>query len=353
MADTRFFSRNQSKTLQELADTGRAELYRPADATYVIDDVAPLDRAGDHEISFLDNPKYIDTFQQSHAAACIVKEKFIPKAPPGMRLLVSDDPYRSYALIAQYFYPYVPLESSISPSAHIDASATIGKDCCIAPGAVIGKDAVIGDQCVIGANTVVHDGVEIGEATRIGALCSISHSVIGKRVIMHRGVHIGQDGFGFSMGRDGHVKVPQLGRVMVGDDVEIGAGSCIDRGTGPDTVIGQGTKIDNLVQIGHNVQIGKHCVIVSQTGIAGSSRIGDGAVLGGQVGVAGHIRVGAGAKLAAQSGVAGDIPPGAAYGGSPAVPIKDWHRQSITLTRLVKQNHKNSGSHQQQKGAKA
>jgi UDP-3-O-[3-hydroxymyristoyl] glucosamine N-acyltransferase len=339
MADVRFFTRSAPQTIQALASLSGAMLADECHADYLIVDVAPLDRAGESEVSFLDNPKYVELFRTSRAGACIVKPKYAGDAPAAMRLLLSDDPYRAYARIAQYFYPYIPLEEGISPNAHIDASAHIGEGCAIAAGVVIGKHVMVGKGCTIGANSVIHDGVTIGDNTRIGALCSISHAQIGERVIIHRGVHIGQDGFGFALAREGHVKVPQLGRVMIGDEVEIGAGTCIDRGTGPDTVIGEGTKIDNLVQIGHNVVIGKHAVIVSQVGIAGSTRIGDGAVLGGQVGLAGHIRIGAGARLAAQSGVIADVPAGASYGGTPAVPIKDWHRQTVTLARLIKPKH--------------
>lgn len=337
MVDSDFFTCNEPKTLGELAILAGAELYDAGDADYKVENVAPLDRAADHQLSFLDNAKYVEAFERSRASCCVIKRKFAERAPDGMRLLIADDPYRCYAKIAQYFYPYIPLEAAISDNATIDPTATIGEHCSIACGAVIGKNVRIGDHCVIGANTVIHDAVQIGDHTRIGALCSISHTIMGKDVVLHRGVHIGQDGFGFSMGRDGHVKVPQLGRVMIGHGVEIGSGSCIDRGTGPDTTIGEGTKIDNLVQVGHNAQIGKHAVIVSQTGIAGSSKIGDFAVLAGQVGVAGHLRIGAGAKLAAQSGVITDIPAGATYGGTPAIPVKDWHRQSLTLAKLIKQ----------------
>ena len=176
----------------------------------------------------------------------------------------------------------------------------------------------------------------VGDNTAIGALFSITQSIIGARVIIHRGVQIGQDGFGFALGREGHVKVPQLGRVIVGDDVEIGSGTTIDRGTGPDTVIGDGSKIDNLVQIGHNVQLGKRVVIVAQVGISGSTRIGDGCVVGGQTGITGHLKIGAGAKIAAKSGVMHDIPAGSSYGGAPAIPVVDWHRQTIAIARLIK-----------------
>ncbi len=321
--------------MAELANISGAILHNPADGDYVISDVSPLDRAGEHEIGFLDNPKYVETFSHSRAAACIIKEKFVDVAPVGIRLLITNDPYRAYALIAQYFYPYVPLASNISAHALIDASATIGVDCNIAAGVVIGKCVVVGNRVTIGANAVIHDGVVLGDDVRLGALCSISHAIIGSRAILHRGVHIGQDGFGFALGRDGHVKVPQLGRVILGDDVEIGAGTCIDRGTGPDTTIGDGVKIDNLVQIGHNVQIGKNSVIAAQCGIAGSTRLGDGVIIGGQVGIAGHLRIGTGVKIAAQTGVVSDLTAGGTYGGYPAVNIKDWHKQSILLQKLI------------------
>jgi UDP-3-O-[3-hydroxymyristoyl] glucosamine N-acyltransferase len=336
MADPRFFARSAPKTMQALAALSGSNLGDDRVADYIIHDVAPLDRASENEVSFLDNPKYVDLFRTSRAGACIVKPKYAADAPAKMRLLLCEDPYRAYARIAQYFYPYISLETGISSHAHIDASADIAEGTHVEAGAVIGKQVVIGKCCVIGANTVIHDGVTVGDNTRIGALCSISHAEIGQHVIIHRGVHIGQDGFGFAMGREGHIKVPQLGRVLINDEVEIGAGTCIDRGTGPDTIIGEGTKIDNLVQIGHNVVIGKHAVIVSQVGISGSTRIGDGVVIGGQAGLAGHIRIGAGARIAAQSGVIADIPAGASYGGTPAVTIKDWHRQSIMLARLIK-----------------
>lgn len=336
MADARFFYNSGARTLADIVQITGAILHRTEDAHRVIADVAPLERAGEADVTFLDNMKYVDSFVTASAGACFVREKMVEKAPPSMALLLTEDPYRAYALTAQLFYPYVPLSQDISSAAHIDPTATIGAGCVISPGAVIGAHVTIGAGCVIGANAVLHPGIVVGDDSRIGALCSLSHCLIGQRVVLHRGVHIGQDGFGFAMSREGHVKVPQLGRVLVEDDVEIGAGTCIDRGTGPDTIIGAGAKIDNLVQIGHNVQIGRGAIIVAQAGVAGSSRVGDGAILGGQVGVSGHLRIGAGARIAAKSGVIQDVPTGASMGGIPAVPVHDWHRQSVTLAKLAK-----------------
>lgn len=306
------------------------------DGKRLFSNVSPLDRAGDSDISFLDNIKYIEMFASSKAGACFVRPKYAPRAPEDMALLITDEPYYCYALVARRFYPDPEMTSGISKHAHIAESAAIGKDVRIDDGAVIGENARLGDRCWIGAHTVIADGVEIGNDTRIGALCSLSHTLVGERVILHRGVHVGQDGFGFAASAKGILKMPQLGRVVIGNDVEIGSGTCIDRGTGPDTVIGQGSKIDNLVQIGHNVQIGKGVMIAAQCGIAGSTHVGDGVLLGGQVGLSGHIRIGAGAKIAAKSGVMNDIPPGISYGGSPAIPVRDWHRQTIALSKLAK-----------------
>ena len=340
MVDSRFFPIAAPVELQAIASLTGAVLSTPAggaiDKTLTFNNVATLDKAGGKDISFLDNVKYIDLFASSKAGACFVREKFAARAPAGMILLVTDTPYYAYALATHHFYPETAIAAVISPSAHVAKNATIGKNVRIDAGAVIGEKVVLGDGSWIGANTVIDHGVEIGSNTRIGALCTLSHTPIGNRTIIHRGVHIGQDGFGFAPSPVGILKVPQMGRVIIGDDVEIGSGTCIDRGAGPDTIIGNFSKIDNLVQIGHNVQIGKYVIIAAQCGIAGSTHVGDGVMIGGQVGLAGHIHIGAKAKVAAQSGVMNDIPVGESYGGSPALPIKDWHRQTVAIAKLNK-----------------
>ncbi|MFL5431840.1 MAG: UDP-3-O-(3-hydroxymyristoyl)glucosamine N-acyltransferase, partial [Myxococcales bacterium] len=192
----------------------------------------------------------------------------------------------------------------------------------------------IGDGARVGAQAVIGPHVRIGRDCSIGPNASVLNALVGNRVILHPGAHVGQDGFGFAMSGQGHLKVPQVGRVIIQDDVEIGANTTIDRGSGRDTVIGEGTKIDNLVQIGHNVVIGRHCVIVAQVGISGSTEIGKGAILAGQAGIVGHLRIGDGARVGAQAGVAHDVPDGETHTGYPAMRHREWLRMSVSLPKV-------------------
>lgn len=340
MADPRFFRNAGPFRLSELAELTGSRLTENADANALMQDVAPIDTATREDVSFLDNPKYIEAFIASHAGACFVHPKHAEKVPADRVLLLNENPYLAYAQAAAHFYPSPAASGEISPKAHIDPTATIGEGCEIAAGAYIGKHVILGKHVIIAPNAVLNEGVTIGDGSRIGANATLSHTVVGKRVIIHPGVCIGQDGFGFAKSPTGAVKVPQLGRVLIEDDVEIGASTCIDRGAGPDTIIGMGAKIDNLVQLGHNVRIGRFAIVVSQVGVSGSTEIGDGATLAGQVGVAGHLRIGDGATVAAKAGVSNNIPDGQIYGGYPAVPIMEWRRQAATLSRLIKKKDK-------------
>lgn len=336
MADPRFFTVAGPFTLARLAEISGAELAAGADPDKQVVDVASLDQAGADNISFLDNRKYLAGFQASKAGAAIVHPDLADRAPAGMALLLSKDPYRAYAKVAQAFYPRRALTPWVAPTAFVDPAAKVGEGCRIEYGAVIGAGAEIGARCHIGPNAVIGEGVVLGDDCIIGANATVQFALVGRNVNIYPGARIGQDGFGFAMGPQGHLKVPQLGRVVIGDNVEIGANTTIDRGAGPDTVIGAGSMIDNLVQIGHNVQLGRGCVIVAQVGISGSTKLGDFVAAGGQAGLAGHLNVGTGARIAAQAGVAKDIPAGETVGGTPAVPQMDWLRQSAALNKLIR-----------------
>ena len=335
MADSRFFDKTDSLTLEEISSIAEVSLPDGVDKTRVFKDVAGLTEAGSDEVSWAFIPKVREDLKNTKAGAVIVPEKFLEYVPDGCIALVSKDAHRSYGLLASAFYPR-RFEPMISEKAYIDPTATIAEGCRIEAGAFIGPNVKLGQGCLIGPNAVLERGVEMGALCTVGANATVSHCIAGNKVYIYPGCHVGQDGFGFAMSpATGPQKVPQLGRVIIGDDVEIGASTTVDRGAMGDTIIGSGTRIDNLAQIAHNVKLGRCNVIVAQVGIAGSCEFGDFVVAGGQAGFAGHLKIGTGAQIGAQSGVMNDVVPGSVLLGSPAVLHKDYLRQVLAVKKLT------------------
>ena len=337
MPDSRFFKKAGAFTLRQLAEIGECELLKPEEAEKQIENVNSLHAAQQTDISFLLSKKYVHNLEKTEAGACIIHPDFAAFVPEKTSVLLSKEPYRSYGLVAAAFYPVERLEkTTVHSTAVVASTAVIGEGSRIDAGAVIGENATLGKNCHICPNAVIGDNVVMGDDCIVGENASVLYTLAGNKVYIYPGARIGQDGFGFFMSPKGHTKIPQLGRVIIGNDVEIGANTCIDRGALDDTIIGDGTRMDNLIQFGHNVQTGKCCVIVSQVGVAGSTKLGDFVVLAGQVGVAGHLNIGSGAQIAAQSGIIRDVEPMESLMGTPAVPIKDFMRQAATLKKLIK-----------------
>jgi len=319
-----------------------AQIPPDADPERRFSGIGPLESAGPADVSFLDNPQYVAQAAATSAGLCIVAPRHADKVAASALALAVKDPYRAFAKVAAALFPGAMRPQSlfgatgVSAGGFVHPEARLEHGVIVDPGVVIGPGAEIGSGTVICANAVIGPGVTIGRGCAIGPNASVTHAHLGDRVIVHAGAKIGQDGFGFAMSPQGHAKVPQVGRVIIQDDVEIGAGTCIDRGMNRDTMIGEGTKIDNMVQVAHNVSIGRHCVIVAHVSLAGSCKLEDFVVIGGQAGVIGHATVGMGAQIAATSSVGRDVPRGSRWGGTPAKPIKELFREMAALDRLAK-----------------
>jgi len=341
MAKVDFYPPAIRPTIAEVVEWISAKAPIGARLDRTLNGVAPLDLAQPDELSFFDNRRYLPALRETRAGAVILAPSAVASAPATCVTLATPNAYHAMAAVMARLYPDAMRpgslvgERGVSPKATVHGAARLEPGVIVDPGAVIGPEAEIGTGTVVGANAVIGPRVRIGRNGSIGPGCTVLAALIGDRVILHPGVHIGQDGFGFAIGPQGHAKAPQIGRVIIQDDVEIGAGTTIDRGANRDTVIGEGTKIDNLVQIGHNVTIGRHCVIVAQAGVAGSSVLEDFVALGGQAGIAGHLRIGAGAQVAAAAGVMRDVPSGQQWVGAPAAPAREFFRLHATLKRLA------------------
>lgn len=335
-ADPRFFTACGPQPLLRLAAAAGLELPPGADPQAIFTGIGPLSSASAGEVSFLDSRRYLPHLAATRAGAVLVAPSFAGAVPEGCLALPTAQAYLGFIRIARLFHPLPTPVPGIHASAVIAPDAVLGEGCEIGPGAVIGAGARIGAGSAIGANVVVGPGVEMGEGCRLHPLSSVSHAILGRGVVLHPGARVGQEGFGFAPTPDGRFETaPQLGRVILGDLVEVGANSCIDRGAQDDTVIGPGTRIDNLVQVGHNVKTGRGCVLVAHCGIAGSTVLGDYVTVAAQAGVNGHIEIGSKARIGAQAGVISDVEPGIDVLGSPAWPVRETWRAFAALRKLA------------------
>ena len=335
MSDSRFFRTEGPFSLGQIAALSGAELLQPEREDEVIRGLAELADAGEGDLAMFCDSRHAATFASCHASVVVTSKKLSAYPHNGSALLLAEDPRLAFAYIGHLFFPRAQPKAFIHSHAFIAATALIGENTEIGCGAVVGEQAQIGSRCRIGANTVIGDGVIIGDGTRIGANSCISHALVGSDVNIADNVSIGGEGFGFVSGPKGPVRISQLGRVMIGDRVEIGSNSAVDRGTLGDTVIGATSVIDNLVQIGHNVRLGKGCVVAGQAGIAGSAILGDFVMVGGAASISDHLTIGNGARIAGKSGVMRNVAAGETVAGYPAVPVRQWHKQTAMLAKLV------------------
>jgi UDP-3-O-[3-hydroxymyristoyl] glucosamine N-acyltransferase len=334
IGDPRFFARSGSHSLATVAETAGAAA---PSIDLLLTGVAPLQTAEPDEVSFLDNRRYAPALEKTLAGAVIIHPDMLSRVPAGTVPIVTAEPYAGWARVAALFHPTPPGRPGVHLSAFVAEGARVDPSAEVGPFALVEAGAAVGAGCRIGPYTAVGSGVVLGPECRIGAHASLSHALLGARVYVYPGARIGQEGFSFASTETGFLTVPQLGRVVLEDDVEVGANTTIDRGSTGDTVIGAGSRLDNLVQIGHNVRLGRCCVIVAQVGIAGSTVLEDFVQVGGQAAMAGHVRIGKGARIGAQAGVISDVPPSAALVGSPAQPRQEFFRQMVALKRMARQ----------------
>ena len=343
MAQPTFFEQPPFSTLADIAALTKAHLADPSRGGQQVRGLASLEEAGPMHLTFFDNLKYAGQLASTKAGACLVSSRFEASVPAHVAVLRAAHPFRDFVKIARVLHGDALRPQSwfgnagIAPSAVIDPTAHLEDGVIVDPLAVIGPNVEIGAGTIIGPGAVIGVNVRIGRDCNVGSHTAIQCALIGNNVLIHPGCSIGQDGYGFVFfGPDGHLKVPQTGRVLIQNDVEIGAGTTIDRGSLRDTVIGEGTKIDNQVQIGHNVTIGRHCLLAAQIGLAGSLTIGDNVALGAKVGINNHLHIGDGAQVTAMSAVKDDIPANGRWGGYFAKPTKQWFREIVAVERLVR-----------------
>ncbi|MGD0102725.1 MAG: UDP-3-O-(3-hydroxymyristoyl)glucosamine N-acyltransferase [Rhodopila sp.] len=331
--NARFFARTGPHTLATITAVVGCEA--PVEEI-LISGLASLEDAGPDQISFLGTPRHATLLEQTQAGAVIVPPSRRDRTPERTVALVSSAPIVAWARVAALFHPAATVQAGVHPTACVAPGAMVDDSVEVSAHAVIGTQAKIGPHCLIGPGAMIGDGVVMGPDCRIGSHASITHSILGARVYIYPGARIGQEGFGFDMTEAGFVTIPQLGCVILEDDVEVGANSTIDRGALRDTVIGSGTRLDNLVQIAHNVRIGRYCAIAAQCGIAGSVAIGDFVVMGGQAAIAPHVTIRSRVRIGAQAGVMSDIEEGAVVVGSPARPRNEFFREIAALKQQAR-----------------
>jgi UDP-3-O-[3-hydroxymyristoyl] glucosamine N-acyltransferase len=320
-------------TIGEIAAAIGGELV--GDPEVVITGVAPLETAQPQDLTFVANPRYLPYLQATRAGAVLVPRDLAESAPQAVVRVLVGDPHIAMYHALRLLYPAERRLAAVHPTAVVDPTARLGAEVSVGPYAVIGARVRIGDGSSIGAQTVIGDDCQIGAGCTIHPHATLHHGVVlGARCVIHSGARLGREGFGFVWLDGAHTRVPQVGGCILGDEVEIGANSTVDRGSIGDTVVGSGTKIDSLVHLGHNVKVGRHVVMIAQVGVSGSTSVGDGAILAGQAGVGGHLSIGAGARIGGQAGVTADVPAGQTYSGYPARPHREAMRAQAAVFKL-------------------